>query len=135
MAVSPCAFRLAPASTSARISSDPRRGQAPVGARQSKGPDTRVPRRAFLAPRGRWCLSPNFADPRIRRSATLPPSRLPIADKRATLEPLKTGRKGQYSIRINLQYRVRFRWEPDGAYDVEITDYHRGDRKSTRLNS
>ena len=42
------------------------------------------------------------------------------------LELLKTGRKGQYSIRINLQYRLCFRWEQDGAYDVEITDYHRG---------
>ena len=42
------------------------------------------------------------------------------------LEPLKAGRRGQYSIRISLQYRVCFRWEPDGAYDVEITDYRRG---------
>ncbi len=42
------------------------------------------------------------------------------------LEALKGGRKGQYSIRINGQYRICFRFdEMEGnAYDVEITDYH-----------
>lgn len=40
------------------------------------------------------------------------------------LEALKGDRAGQYSVRINDQYRVCFRWENDGAYDVEITDYH-----------
>lgn len=39
------------------------------------------------------------------------------------LEALKGNRKGQYSIRINDQYRLCFRWQ-DGAHDVEITDYH-----------
>ena len=39
------------------------------------------------------------------------------------LEALKGDRQGQYSIRINHQYRVCFRWQ-DGAHDVEITDYH-----------
>lgn len=32
---------------------------------------------------------------------------------------------GQYSIRINRQWRICFRWEDDGPYDVEIVDYHR----------
>lgn len=39
------------------------------------------------------------------------------------LERLKGARKGEHSIRINKQYRICFRWD-DGAYDVEITDYH-----------
>lgn len=40
------------------------------------------------------------------------------------LEALKGGRTGQYSIRINDQWRVCFRWGSGNAYDVEITDYH-----------
>lgn len=40
------------------------------------------------------------------------------------LEMLKGNRKGQYSIRINDQWRVCFRWVEDGAHDVEIVDYH-----------
>jgi len=40
------------------------------------------------------------------------------------LEALKGDRSGQYSIRINDQWRVCFRWEEAGAEDVEIVDYH-----------
>lgn len=40
------------------------------------------------------------------------------------LEALKGDRKGQYSIRINDQWRICFRWKGGDAYDVEITDYH-----------
>jgi proteic killer suppression protein len=40
------------------------------------------------------------------------------------LEALKGARKGQYSIRINDQWRICFRWTPIGPADVEITDYH-----------
>lgn len=40
------------------------------------------------------------------------------------LEDLKGKREGQYSIRINDQYRVCFRWTDYGAEDVEIVDYH-----------
>ena len=40
------------------------------------------------------------------------------------LEKLSGDREGQYSIRINDQYRICFEWRDDGAYDVEITDYH-----------
>ena len=40
------------------------------------------------------------------------------------LEALKGGRKGQHSIRVNDQWRVCFRWQSDGAHDVEILDYH-----------
>ncbi|WP_019583318.1 type II toxin-antitoxin system RelE/ParE family toxin [Thioalkalivibrio sp. ALE16] len=40
------------------------------------------------------------------------------------LEALAGGRKGQYSIRINEQYRVCFAWTDAGPDQVEITDYH-----------
>jgi len=40
------------------------------------------------------------------------------------LEALKGDRKGQYSVRINDQWRICFRWMEGGAYDVEIVDYH-----------
>jgi toxin HigB-1 len=40
------------------------------------------------------------------------------------LEKLRGDREGQYSIRINAQFRVCFRWEQGHAWDVEITDYH-----------
>ncbi len=40
------------------------------------------------------------------------------------LEKLKGDRKGQYSIRINDQWRVCFEWRSGHAYDVEICDYH-----------
>lgn len=39
------------------------------------------------------------------------------------LEALRGDRKGQYSIRINNQWRICFRWD-EGAEDVEIVDYH-----------
>ncbi len=39
------------------------------------------------------------------------------------LEALKGDRKGHYSIRINDQWRICFRWH-DGAEDVEFVDYH-----------
>jgi proteic killer suppression protein len=39
------------------------------------------------------------------------------------LEALKGDRAGQYSIRINDQWRICFVWK-DGAEDVEIVDYH-----------
>ena len=40
------------------------------------------------------------------------------------LEALKGGRAGQYSIRINDQWRICFVWRDDDAEDVEIVDYH-----------
>jgi len=40
------------------------------------------------------------------------------------LEKLKGNRKGRWSIRINDQFRVCFRWDGDDAWDVEIVDYH-----------
>ncbi|CCE22167.1 type II toxin-antitoxin system RelE/ParE family toxin [Methylotuvimicrobium alcaliphilum] len=40
------------------------------------------------------------------------------------LEALKGSRAGQYSIRINDQWRVGFRWLDNDAFEVEIVDYH-----------
>jgi proteic killer suppression protein len=40
------------------------------------------------------------------------------------LEKLKGDRKGQYSIRVNRQWRICFRWQDGGADDVEFVDYH-----------
>ena len=39
------------------------------------------------------------------------------------LERLHGDRAGQYSVRVNAQWRICFRWA-DGAHDVEIVDYH-----------
>jgi proteic killer suppression protein len=41
------------------------------------------------------------------------------------LEKLKANRVGQYSIRINNQWRICFIWKESDAYEVEIADYHR----------
>jgi toxin HigB-1 len=40
------------------------------------------------------------------------------------LEALRGNRKGQWSIRVNDQFRICFRWHDDGPSDVEIVDYH-----------
>jgi proteic killer suppression protein len=47
--------------------------------------------------------------------------RVPPANR---LEKLTGDRRGQHSIRINDQWRICFRWRDDGAWDVEIVDYH-----------
>ena len=57
----------------------------------------------------------------IDSAETLNDLSVPPANK---LEALKGDRKGQYSIRINDQYRVCFEYKDGDFYDVEITDYH-----------
>jgi proteic killer suppression protein len=47
--------------------------------------------------------------------------RIPPANQ---LEALKRDRLGQYSIRVNDQFRICFRWHEGDAYDVELVDYH-----------
>ena len=47
--------------------------------------------------------------------------RIPPANR---LEKLSGDRSGQYSIRINDQWRICFIWKGEDAYDVEIVDYH-----------
>lgn len=57
----------------------------------------------------------------LNNAASLDDLRIPPANR---LEALKGKRKGQHSIRINDQWRVRFRWSGNDAHDVEIVDYH-----------
>ena len=57
----------------------------------------------------------------IAAARNLSDLRVPPGNK---LEALKGKRQGQYSIRVNDQWRVCFRWKEGDAYDVEIVDYH-----------
>jgi proteic killer suppression protein len=54
-------------------------------------------------------------------AASLNDLRVPPSNR---LEALKGDRAGQYSIRINDQYRICFRWTDHGPVDIEIVDYH-----------
>ncbi len=78
-------------------------------ARLSKKLPTEIQRRAFIKLR-----NINIAEEIIDLAS--PPANY--------LELLKGDRKGQYSIRVNQQYRICFRWIDNDAYDVEIVDYH-----------
>jgi len=57
----------------------------------------------------------------LNRADKLDDLRIPPNNK---LEKLRGNRVGQWSIRINDQWRVCFRFEDGQAYDVEIVDYH-----------
>ena len=68
-----------------------------------------------------------FADQAARRLAYLDNAEdlRDLANLRSNrFESLSGDRAGQYSVRINRQWRICFRWEDDGPYDVEIVDYH-----------
>jgi proteic killer suppression protein len=57
----------------------------------------------------------------MNRAAELNDLRVPPGNR---LEALRGDRKGQHSIRINQQWRICFRWSPEGPTEVEIVDYH-----------
>lgn len=57
----------------------------------------------------------------LNRSSTLEELRLPPANQ---LEKLRGDRADQWSIRINNQWRICFKWHEGDAYNVEIVDYH-----------
>ena len=57
----------------------------------------------------------------LNRATILHDLRVPPGNR---LEALKGRRKGQYSIRVNDQYRICFVWESGDVFDVEIVDYH-----------
>ncbi len=57
----------------------------------------------------------------LNAATSLVDLQIPPSDR---LEKLKGNRKGQFSIRINDQWRIFFVWENGNAYDVEIVDYH-----------
>ena len=69
----------------------------------------------------------NIDRPTLHKMKQLDLSRR-IEDLRAPpanrLEQLKGGRAGQWSIRVNDQFRICFRWTGSDAEDVEIVDYH-----------
>ena len=57
----------------------------------------------------------------LNNASTMAELRVPPNNR---LEKLKGSRAGQFSIRINQQWRICFRWEDGDAYAVEIVDYH-----------
>jgi len=59
----------------------------------------------------------------LNRAMNLYDLRVPPANR---LEKMKGDRTDQYSIRINDQWRVCFKWSGNDALEVEIADYHRG---------
>jgi toxin HigB-1 len=59
----------------------------------------------------------------LNRSISINDLRIPPANR---LEKLKGDREGQYSIRINDQWRICFEWHGNDAFKVEIVDYHKG---------
>lgn len=58
----------------------------------------------------------------VNQARVLQDLRVPPGNR---LEALKGGRAGQYSIRINDQWRICFQWQEGGPSDVEIVDYHK----------
>ncbi len=82
------------------------------------GRTSKAARRALpvaLHEKGQIKLARLHAAGTLNDLATLPGNRF---------EALKGDRKGQYSIRINDQYRICFEWRDDAAEYVEIVDYH-----------
>ena len=57
----------------------------------------------------------------LNRAQSLEDLKIPPANR---LEALKGVRKGQYSIRINQQWRICFVWRKGDAFSAEIVDYH-----------
>ena len=58
----------------------------------------------------------------LNRAMNLNDLRVPPANR---IEKLKGDRAGQYSIRINDQWRICFKWHNNDAFEIEIVDYHR----------
>ena len=73
-----------------------------------------------LCPRAIWNIVTRKLD-QLDSVQSLEELRVPPGNM---FEPLKGDRKGQYSIRINEQYRICFKWSKTGPSTVEITDYH-----------
>ena len=57
----------------------------------------------------------------LNRAVILNDLKVPPANR---LESLRGVRKGQFSIRINNQWRICFKWKNEEVNDVEIVDYH-----------
>lgn len=59
----------------------------------------------------------------LNRAMNLNDLRVPPANR---LEKMKGDRVNRYSIRINDQWRICFKWSGNDAFEVEIVDYHKG---------
>ena len=81
------------------------------------GRETKVARRV---PKDLWSVVRRKLDA-LHRARTLGDLRLPAGNR---IEALKGGRAGTYSLRVNDQYRITFRFEDGHAYDVACEDYH-----------
>lgn len=79
---------------------------------------TKVARR--VCPQNIWPVARRKLD-QLNAVVTLDALKVPPGNR---LEALQGDREGQYSIRINQQYRICFIWTDDGPANVEITDYH-----------
>lgn len=82
------------------------------------GADTRAARR--ICPINAWSVARRKLD-QINRVSNVLDLAVPPGNR---LERLSGNRGGQYSVRINDQYRLCFEWKTGNAYNVEITDYH-----------
>ncbi len=82
------------------------------------GRSTRVARR--ICPQNIWRVAQRKLD-QINRVLDVLDLRVPPGNR---LERLAGDRDGQFSIRVNQQYRICFEWREGKAYEVEITDYH-----------
>jgi toxin HigB-1 len=82
------------------------------------GRDTRAAR--ATCPVSLWVVAKRKLE-RVHAAETLGELREPPGNR---LERLTGNRWGQHSIRINRRFRICFRWTPEGAAEIEITDYH-----------
>lgn len=73
-----------------------------------------------ICPQGLWNIAFRKLD-RLDSVLALDELRVPPGNR---LEALSGDRKGQYSIRINDQFRICFVWNENGPVDVDIIDYH-----------
>ena len=74
----------------------------------------------MTCPQRLWSVARRKLD-QLDSVETLEDLRIPRGNR---LEALSGSRKGQFSIRINEQYRVCFEWTSSGPNNVEIVDYH-----------
>ena len=82
------------------------------------GRNTKGARKVF--PQSLWKIASRKLD-QLDSVKFLDELRVPPGNK---FEVLTGDRKGQYSIRINNQYRICFKWKKSGPEEVEIVDYH-----------
>ncbi len=82
------------------------------------GLSSKIARR--ICPQNLWKIAARKLD-RIDSVLSMEELRVPPGNR---FEALSGNRQGQFSVRINDQYRICFKWSESGPFDVEITDYH-----------